>query len=192
MGAVLSTWLAKNILKVLPNVVGKTYWTDSTNVLHWIRSESRTFKQFVANRVGEIHRATDPDQWCHMPGELNPADLPTRGMSATELAESKLWIEGPEFLKTDECTWPEKLPSGTANPDHAKERRVEAHASSCKDRPAHESFLNPTNFSSLGRLVRITAWIQRFLANCRLDKENCALGDTLDPKELMKVENWWL
>ncbi len=192
MGAVLSTRLAKNILKVLPNVVGTTFWRDSTNVLHWIRSESRTFKQFVANRVGEIHRETDPDQWRHVPGELNPADLPTRGMSATELAESKLWIEGPEFLRTDESTWPEKLPSGTATPDHAKERRVEAHASSSKDRPADESFLNPTNFSSLGRLVRVTAWIQRFLANCRLDKENRALGDTLDPDELMKAENWWL
>ncbi len=69
---------------------------------------------------------------------------------------------------------------------------MEAHASSSKDRPADESFLNPTNFSSLGRLVRVTAWIQRFLANCRLDKENRALGDTLDPDELMKAENWWL
>ena len=85
MGAVLSTRIATNILRVATNVEKTTYWTDSTNVLHWIRSESRTFKQFVANRVGEIHRATDPDQWRHVPGELNPADLPTRGILASEL-----------------------------------------------------------------------------------------------------------
>ena len=112
MGAVLSTRIATNILTVVTNVVKTTYWTDSTNVLHWIRSESRTFKQFVANRVGEIHRATDPDQWRHVPGELNPADLPTRGIPASELAKSKLWIEGPDFLKTDKSTWPEKLRGG--------------------------------------------------------------------------------
>ena len=123
MGAVLSTRIAMNILRVVTNVVKTTYWTDSTNVLHWIRSESRTFKQFVANRVGEIHRATD--QWRHVPGELNPADLPTRGIPASELAKSKLWIEGPDFLKTDESTWPEKLPGGIGNPDKVNEGRVE-------------------------------------------------------------------
>jgi hypothetical protein len=186
MGAVLSTRLAKSILKVLPNVARTTYWTDSTNVLHWIRSESRTFKQFVANRVGEIHRATDPEQWRHVPGELNPADLPTRGMSALELAKSELWIEGPGFLKTDESTWPEKLPSGSA-PETEKEKKIETHASSSK-----ETFLNPANFSSLRRLVRVMAWMQRFRTNCRLDKENRRRGDTLDPDELTKAENWWL
>ena len=40
------------------------------------------------------------------PGTMNPADVPKRGLSATELAESKPWMEEPAFLKDDESTWP--------------------------------------------------------------------------------------
>ena len=64
MGAVLSTRLAKNISKTL-EVGEPIFWTDSTNVLYWIRNESREFKPFVANRIGEIHRSTNPQQWRH-------------------------------------------------------------------------------------------------------------------------------
>ena len=101
MGAVLATRLAKNLVKVL-TVESITFWVDSTNVLYWVRNQSRNFKPFVANRIGEIQRSTNPDQWRHIPGEINPADLPTRGLSATQLSQSKVWMEGPEILKKDE------------------------------------------------------------------------------------------
>ena len=98
MGGILSARLARNIKKTL--TVGKTtFWTDSTNVLYWVHSKSRSFKPFVANRVGEIQRITDPEEWRHIPGEENPADLPTRGLTASQLTESKLWIEGPDGIK---------------------------------------------------------------------------------------------
>ena len=146
----------------------------------------------MANRVGEIHRATDPDQWRHVPAELNPADLPTRGIPASELVKSKLWMKGPDFLKTHDFTWPEKLPGGIENPDEVNERRVNVHAFNNKDRITHEGFLKPTSFSSLRRLIRVAAWVQRFLANCRLDRKERTLSDTLDPDVLTKADNWWL
>ena len=88
MGAVLSTRLANNLLKTL-QIENTTFWTDSINVFHWVRSQSKNFKPFVANRIGEIQRTTSPNQWRHVPGRLNPANLPTRGISASELAENK-------------------------------------------------------------------------------------------------------
>ena len=38
-----------------------TYWSDSMNVLWWIRSPSRMYQVFVTNRVGEIPSLTNPN-----------------------------------------------------------------------------------------------------------------------------------
>ena len=51
MGAVLSARLATSLRKVI-TVNATTFWTHSTNVLFWVHNRSRTFKPFVANRVG--------------------------------------------------------------------------------------------------------------------------------------------
>ena len=47
MGAVLSSRLAQNILKVI-SVDRTIFWTDSENVWYWIRNQSREFKPFAA------------------------------------------------------------------------------------------------------------------------------------------------
>ena len=40
-----------------------TYWCDSMNVLGWIRNQSRKFKPFVANQIGELQSHSNPQQW---------------------------------------------------------------------------------------------------------------------------------
>jgi len=49
-------------------------FTDSSIMLAWLQSPSRSFKPFVSSRVGEIQSNTDPSQWRHIPGEVNVAD----------------------------------------------------------------------------------------------------------------------
>jgi hypothetical protein len=67
MGAVISTRLVNTILKSI--VVSKViYCTDSTNVLYWGKNQSRNFKTFIANRIGDIQNSTNPEQWRHVPG----------------------------------------------------------------------------------------------------------------------------
>ena len=84
-----------------------TFWTDSMNVLYWIKGQSKQYKPFVANRTGMIHEFSSPNQWKYIPTKDNPADLTSRGVSVTELAQNKLWWEGPSFLKKDPSLWPE-------------------------------------------------------------------------------------
>ena len=55
MGAMLGLKLVRTIVKALGMDMEKvTYWTDSSNVLWWIRGHSQQFKPFIANRIGEI------------------------------------------------------------------------------------------------------------------------------------------
>ena len=46
------------------------------------------------------------EDWGHVAGAENPADLGSRGVSATQLRESVLWWEGPKWSKKGEDMWP--------------------------------------------------------------------------------------
>ena len=88
--AVLGLRLTVEVVKTLyvPSV-NMTFRSDSMSVLWWVRNHSRNFKPFIANRVGEIQTVSKPEQWRYIPSELNPADIISRGLSATELVNKK-------------------------------------------------------------------------------------------------------
>ena len=89
----------------------RVFWTDSTCVRHWVRSVGTFYKAFVANRIGEIQELTEPHEWRHLPGKLNPADLATRsdfGEPGSDRIPNH-WIQGPEFLYEEEEKWPKDL-----------------------------------------------------------------------------------
>ena len=45
---------------------------------------------FDGNRVGEIHRNSEPEEWYWVEGDINIADIITRGASPAELGEGTL------------------------------------------------------------------------------------------------------
>ncbi|XP_004208192.1 uncharacterized protein LOC100209637 [Hydra vulgaris] len=44
-----------------------TFWTDRMNSIWWIHNQSRKLKLFVPNGIGEIHTATNLNQWRYVP-----------------------------------------------------------------------------------------------------------------------------
>jgi Pao retrotransposon peptidase len=78
------------------------YYTDSRNALCWINTPSSKAKTYVFNRTAEIQRTTKFTQWSHVRTDLNPADVATRYVTTEDLAENKLWFEGPPFLRDPE------------------------------------------------------------------------------------------
>ena len=118
MGARLLRAL-REYLEVPTGVYSEYCWTDSTVALHWIKKDPDTWKPFVANRVREIRSITVPELWNHVPTDLNPADLGTRGIPLGDLPSQEMWQRGPTFLQRG-C-WPEQPPLLEATSDVRQE-----------------------------------------------------------------------
>ncbi|XP_071578899.1 uncharacterized protein [Temnothorax nylanderi] len=132
-------------------------WSDSQVTLKWIRGHASRWKTYVANRVARIQLKLPDAQWRHVPGRDNPADCASRGIAPGELMEHPLWWTGPAWLREDRSQWPCEGPemSDTEPP----EQRVGAHVATEKVEAEPEMLLR---FSSLHRLLRVTAWCTRW------------------------------
>lgn len=85
------------------------FWSDSSTVLSWIRKPSSQWTVYVANRVAEIQRLSNPLQWNYVPSALNPADCASRGILPHALVEFQTWWYGPLFLYEQPSSWPKNL-----------------------------------------------------------------------------------
>lgn len=86
------------------NIVRSYFWTDSEIVLKYILNESQRFHVFVSNRLSQIRQLTKPDQWGHVSGKCNPADVASRGTSVSSLNVDQ-WCKGPKFLRSYKSEW---------------------------------------------------------------------------------------
>ena len=107
VAALLAARLGKGIGSALGDVVGATHWwSDSVIVLSWIRSHMPHTGQFVQRRLKEIRLLSNTASWHYVSSVSNPADIPSRGMRIKELKNSRLWWQGPEFLRRGKVQWP--------------------------------------------------------------------------------------
>ncbi|XP_073797048.1 uncharacterized protein [Danio rerio] len=81
---------------------------DSQTVLGAIQRDSYGYQTFFANRVGEIQKSGSVSDWWWIPGDVNIADIITRGGTPEDLAEESEWQEGPQFLRYSVEEWPKK------------------------------------------------------------------------------------
>ena len=101
------------------------FWVDSTTVLAWIKAPSKVLPYFVARVSAYIRDSTLASHWRYVDTKQNPADLVSRGCSVQTLAQSSLWLQGPEFLHSGD--WPAiKVPvaSTIPLPDEAELARL--------------------------------------------------------------------
>ncbi|XP_062713817.1 uncharacterized protein LOC115255489 [Aedes albopictus] len=178
-GAQLGAQLSSRVVTALKmESVRIIYWTDSTVVLHWLRSPPQTWKTFVSNRVADIHTITNSSMWHHVPGVDNPADLVSRGMAVPQFLSSSKWIHGPDWLGEGEETWPKLAIPQTTLADVEDERKTTTLLT--QNLPP----LNPlfARSSSFDRLLRTTAYCLRFAHHTRKEAKQTTI--TLNPNEL--------
>ena len=185
--AVLATRMAKTIQRELTYKFDDVvFWSDSQVVLQFVANESRMFQTFVANRVSEIRDSTEPAQWRHVPGTCNPADICSRGRSASQLKGSDLWWNGPEFLMQDRRDWPHlKTPSLPPDLPELKRKPIGPGVSFVGGLAARQPLVDPARFSSWSKYRRVVAWVRRFIWNVRTKEKR---HGSLTVEELLQAE----
>ncbi|XP_055932043.1 uncharacterized protein LOC129962322 [Argiope bruennichi] len=181
-GALLLAELITAIEKALSFPIKERYlWTDSTIVLSWINRPPSKGNIFIQNRVNNILNLTSVSDWYHIPGKLNPADCATRGLFPEQLKNASYWWNGPDWIKQDFHPLVPSLKVLTTNLDEPDS--VQEPTSVNADRnPLNDMLLK---FSSYTKLIRVFAWVKRFIQNC---KATCLTSKSVGLLQAEEVE----
>lgn len=136
-------------------------WCDSQVTLCWINSHASRWQPFVANRVLKIQEKQGSAIWDYINTSDNPADFLSRGLNAEQLKKEKLWWHGPTFLTNNASPFSKNVIF-----EFSKIQPLEV-------RQARKMFVGSLSFksslfnlySSYNKLIRITAFLQRFIWN---------------------------
>ena len=198
LGGLLGANLWKSVSKIFGNfeskLEGSYFWGDSKVALCWIKNgDEAHYKQFVQNRVTKIHELTADLPWNHVPGKENPADLPSRGIKPRDLVDNKFWLQGPVWLRLSKNNWPPI----SKNCEEVEEAQVERKKDGLftliignDPSRAIDTIINENDFSSYNKLMRVTAYVKRFIYNCR-NKDNQVTGE-LNVDEVRNAELVWI
>ena len=180
-----------------------TCWSDSEVALCWIRGVDKEWKQFVQNRVNEIRRLLPVEGWKYCPTDSNPADIPSRGMDPSQLATRALWVKGPEWLshcgeELNSTGVIKHIPEDCLTEMTVKNREnLKTSTLLLNTNPSSIScVIDISRFSNLQRLLRVTAYVLRFLENLKVklsgDNEGLILSSNIGAKEMEEAEQYWI
>ena len=154
----VGTKLATYIHKTLPhlNFAHTFLWSDNEAALQWIKNDN-TKIPYVKNRVAEIREAEVNIEFMHVQTGSNPADLLSRGTSLKKL--TNLWFHGPEWL-ADKQQWPEQKSEVTSTVT-----QVNFVSEVSEKENEQNQLIEVERFSSLGKLLRVTQLVFKFINN---------------------------
>ena len=167
---------------------GVYYWLDSKTALCWINNQGE-WKQFVRHRVNEILKLSRKKDWSHCPGVENPADLGSRGVTASCLNESELWWKGPKWLSGPTCSWPATEEILETDECLTEVKKTVVMKTQVEETFRLENVININAYSKIEKLIRVIALVKRFINNLKVIIEGrmAALG-TLKVEETMMAE----
>jgi hypothetical protein len=163
-------------------------FTDSAINLHRIKNGPSRYKIWVGNRIQEILSLTTQEQWFHCPGTMNPADIPSRGSTATELANSELWWKGPTFIHQPLNTWPPQ-PAPKLSDDPEEKKQINLDLPQLFNIQMNDEFMKIFNrFSCWDKTVKLFSLILRFGSHNHKQFRNKKM--TLDEKRNTEQFLW--
>ena len=143
-----------------------------------------------------------------VPGEKNPADDATRGLDLRDMSTESRWFQGPSFLHEGEESWPLDRTDRTDCTEEGKQELAKISLTFQSNRSF--PLLDAERFSSWLKLLRVTAWIMRFISRCKrarlhrmqaselIYSQETDVGQSsspekvLDLEEMKNAEKYWL
>ena len=187
-GAVTAVQLSKKLQQELNIKIDKEYfWCDSTIVLGYIKNETTKFLPYVANRVSQIRSQSEPGYWYYIPGNLNPADMPSRGMSIANLLDS-CWFTGPDFLwKKNLGPVIESQPTKVnIDPENKELKKLKVKNTSVTT--SNQGLVKTENFSKLDKLNMAVARLQKVAKRVHTKQKPYLKVDKLEPLSMKSAE----
>jgi len=182
LAAVLGTRLASSVGKSLSIPINKRiFWSDSRDVLCWIRSINRKYRQFVAFRVGEILETSKEEEWRFVPGKLNVADDGTKWAKQPNFSPNSRWYKGPEFLYQSEHLWPKDL-----SKEETTNEEIHVHFPIIKSDPPTN--IVPERFSRWSHMVNAQALSTRYVKKLMAKVRKETITGPLKHQELKAAE----
>ena len=192
MAAVVASRLCSFVVSSLNITAPVCLWSDSQIVLSWIFSDKK-LKAFVSNRVAEIRSVST--RWRYCPSADNPADLLTRGITFEQLRTSEKWHHGPTWL-TSPPHWPkwqrlEVFHIKAVTEELNEEHEVDNSNASLVITSGIQKIIDITKYSTLNKLTAVTAYVCRFIHNCKQGTTSRITGP-LTVSELAQANLQWL
>ena len=189
-GALILAQLLSHCKKLLDLPLSRVFaWTDSTIVLAWLQGNPRRFKVYVGNQVTQIMELVPATCWGHVVSEDNPADCASRDIFPSELLNNDLWWSGPSWLKLLPSKWPRNNLPATVTPEEAEELNATI---TCTLAMIEDPLIPVDKFSSFNLYKRVTAWIIRFIHNCKSRVQATQpKSSPLTTDELNLATNYW-
>ena len=169
-----------------PLCSSKMLFCDSTTVLSWIKSSSIKYKPFVKNKIIDIQELHPVKVWGYIPSRDNTtADLISKGCKAKDLEKV---IKGPEFLYAPRTYWIS---------NHSQEIHEEIDAEKIpsvlvKTGTIEQPVVDVNRFNSWKKLLRVTAYLYKFLSKTRNPENISELMPGLKEIEFKKVLRYWI
>lgn len=143
-------------------------FTDSSTVLSWIRSGAIKYKPYIKNKLIEIQELHPIHIWKYVPGKENStADLISKGCNFEELDKI---TRGPEMLLRKRETWTKfSFTPKEAEINLEKNAKATTVNVAIKD---NEPIFDVENFNSWEKIIRITAYVMKFVSMLKKTKMN--------------------
>ena len=209
-GCVLQTRLALTAVRALQSEErmrpeGVALLSDSRCSISALEKSTTALKPFFHNRVGEIldnmaamKKYCKVEDFHHVGGDLNPADLATRGLATVaQLGPGGFWQQGPAFLSLRRDLWPvtrefvsEQLPQEEIRTRRAvftAAMRISTKSSPSKFPDLWHAVERIMNYSN--NIIKVKRILARVIRVWKASKDVKAVHADPRADELMEAEN---